>query len=440
MSVMEKASKPVTSILNIEGKTSKNTIPVVLPRKDQPIYLLGSSSQHGEPSRLLPMKAAAYKQYPNFFNVSCGFFGSIGRDLQRRKPCSIVRVSKLAVDLAKICRNLGIISSYEVGQKLDLLGDHDYVWQDHMEPDHASELTFYKYKYLKLNLRWDLFKPLWEPESVNLALTPLSMPEALPFSVRNISRASQPVLMSSLQLRKEKEAHASGIFFAFNHQMGITTDAELDLVGEHGLIMAHVGLPFSHAMQIQSALKQKHRAERNQPLNERTPLQNFSVVDHVKDALVERMAVISSSQEVERQQKAIKKMLELQRKEEENVVSELDISSELRKELVAWQLKDKLSVYNVQPNPPSPLRGSTVAESRGGRGERGFDGDKLIARGRGREDDGNGLSGQRDREWNRSNDRARGSSFGEGVDKVQEKITGRGGVKSPSRKDSSDGK
>ena len=50
-------------------------------------------------------------------------------------------------------RNLGIISSFQVGQKLHLLQDSDYVWQEGLEPEHASELALYKYKYLKLNLR-----------------------------------------------------------------------------------------------------------------------------------------------------------------------------------------------------------------------------------------------------------------------------------------------
>jgi hypothetical protein len=90
------------SRLDMGAQSSKNTTPVVLPRKSQPVYVLGSSSRNNEPSGLLPMKAAAYKQYPNLFNASCGFFGSIGRDLQRGKPCSIVRVSKVALDLAKV--------------------------------------------------------------------------------------------------------------------------------------------------------------------------------------------------------------------------------------------------------------------------------------------------------------------------------------------------
>jgi hypothetical protein len=44
-------------------------------------------------------------------------------------------------------------------------------------------------------------------------------------------------------------------------------------------------------------------------------LQDFSVVDHVKDVLIERNAALSSSQEVEKQKQEIKKIVEVQRKE-----------------------------------------------------------------------------------------------------------------------------
>ena len=64
------------------------------------MYLMPSnnSQQWG----LLPMKAAAYGHYPNIFNASCGFFGSINRDLKLGRPCSIIRVTKLALDMAKV--------------------------------------------------------------------------------------------------------------------------------------------------------------------------------------------------------------------------------------------------------------------------------------------------------------------------------------------------
>ncbi len=69
-------------------------------RHDQPVYVLPSNRP--QPSCLLPMKAAAYQQYPNFFNASCYVFGSINRDLKLQRPACILRVSKVALDLSKV--------------------------------------------------------------------------------------------------------------------------------------------------------------------------------------------------------------------------------------------------------------------------------------------------------------------------------------------------
>lgn len=55
---------------------------------------------------------------------------------------------------SQVMRNLGIISSFQVGQKLDMLQASDYVWQEGLEPEHSSELALYKFKYLKLDLRY----------------------------------------------------------------------------------------------------------------------------------------------------------------------------------------------------------------------------------------------------------------------------------------------
>ena len=55
--------------------------------------------------------------------------------------------------IKQVMRNLGIISSFSVGQKCNLLQASDYMWQEGLEPEHSSELALYKFKYLKLNLR-----------------------------------------------------------------------------------------------------------------------------------------------------------------------------------------------------------------------------------------------------------------------------------------------
>ena len=72
---------------------------------------------------------------------------------------------------------------------------------------------------MALFCRWELFKPVWESSNAALSQTPLSVPEALPLSVTNISRASQPVLMAPDELRVERDKFASGIFVAYHDKV-----------------------------------------------------------------------------------------------------------------------------------------------------------------------------------------------------------------------------
>ena len=48
------------------------------------------------------LKLSYLPQYPNIFNTSCMVFGSINRDLQLGRPCSIMRSTKLGIDMAKV--------------------------------------------------------------------------------------------------------------------------------------------------------------------------------------------------------------------------------------------------------------------------------------------------------------------------------------------------
>lgn len=74
---------------------SANNLAVPLPHKDIPTYLL--TNNKAQPWELLPTKAAALEQYPNFFNAACMFFGSINRDLVNRVPLCVVPPTKVRV-------------------------------------------------------------------------------------------------------------------------------------------------------------------------------------------------------------------------------------------------------------------------------------------------------------------------------------------------------
>lgn len=308
------------------------------------------------------MKAAAYAEYPNFFNNSCMFFGSIDRDLKLGRPCSILRVSKLALDLAKVLRNLGILTSYQIGQRLDRLGENDYMWQTDLEPEHVSELKLYSYKFLRLNLRWDLNVPAQQQgqaEQQPPAQMPLNMPESLPMSVTNISRPSQPVYYTPRMLGSILRQYPSGIMMMYHPDLGITTDAALDLTQSPGIAMAHLGLPTSHVAQIHSCMKQKMRQESigaEQPM----PLREWNMVDVMQQHLAERLTTLGGPQ-VDKQKQEIRRMIDRGKKEDEHFISNFDISSTLNKELIAWQLKEKLGQPPSDPRdrlgqPPSDPR------------------------------------------------------------------------------------
>ena len=137
------------------SRRSSDAIEVWLPRKKAPTYVL--ANQQVQPWELLPMKSAAMAQYPNFFNNSCVFFGSIKRDVVGGLQHCLVRPTKLAIDLAKVTRNLGIIEGFEVVQKHQRLGEHDFVWQRGVEPQDVRDVKLFKHALLKLHLRSDLY-------------------------------------------------------------------------------------------------------------------------------------------------------------------------------------------------------------------------------------------------------------------------------------------
>ena len=337
------------------GRISKNTIPLLLsPRRKQPTYLFNSNEQ---PVDLLPMKVraadalpcntrsflslfiqvAAFREYPNFFNVSCNFFNSIGRDQQCRRPQSVIRVTSTSLDLAKVLRNLGIISSFQIGQKTNHLSSEEYIWQPEDEPAHAAELKVYKQKFLRLDLRWELYKPIWQlaSHSSSLSSTPLAIPgEHLPLSIKNISKASRPVLMMPAQMSQAKERHPSGIFIAYNDKVGITTCAFLEQLQLPGLVMAHLGLPFSHAAQIKAAARHKISSESSLALELMVKLKDWSMVDWVRETIVRRREADVGSMDRVNQIERIKELVGATKRETRLEAAELDTSDELARELV----------------------------------------------------------------------------------------------------------
>ena len=58
------------------------------------------------------------------------------------------------LDLAKTMRNLGIISGFEVIQRVEKCKDSDFIWPQGAEPEHHLDLALFPYLWLRLDIRW----------------------------------------------------------------------------------------------------------------------------------------------------------------------------------------------------------------------------------------------------------------------------------------------
>lgn len=58
----------------------------------------------------------------------------------------------------------------------------------------------------------------------------------------------------------------AGIFIMYHHSLGIITDAQALLYDVPALVVAHLGLPHSHATQISGALRLRYMREKAKEL------------------------------------------------------------------------------------------------------------------------------------------------------------------------------
>ena len=334
------------------GNISSNVLALPQPRKHQPLHL--QPSGRPQPWELLPTRAAAYQRYPNVFNSTCMFFGSISRDLSRRLPASLVRPTKVGLDLAKMMRNLGIISSFEIFQRVEQCRDEDFLWPKDLEPGSLTELALYKHRYLKLNLRWDQHRPLWQAPGTELqqaaaaaatgGAASRTLPQHhtfdhLPLSVKNLSRASHPVFLTPDQLREQRAVRPAGIIVMFHHEMGLITDATAEHYDVPALAVAHLGLPYGHVVQISGALRQKHLAEAGLPLGQLQPMHEWSLLDCVSRSLRER-ALALDPKEVQRQTVAVGRVVK-GKQVREDLSRARGKMDDLRADLLSWQLRER---------------------------------------------------------------------------------------------------
>ncbi len=181
-------------------------------------------------------------------------------------------------------RNLGIVDGFDVVQRRGKLRPSDFVWQssEQPEPSHLYDTSLFKHRLIRLRLRTDLFSPQpsgglvsgeyralqrFSARAEASAPPPLApVPGLLPLSTRNISRASQPVLMHPQQLEAARQRLPAGVLVCYHPELGLTTDAAAELQDVPLLVAAHVELPLGLAVAIRGALRAKAREQAGTPL------------------------------------------------------------------------------------------------------------------------------------------------------------------------------
>ncbi|KAL6755464.1 hypothetical protein V8C86DRAFT_2677328 [Haematococcus lacustris] len=393
---------PPDSMGQLAALSSPNTL--LVPRGNRsnlkpPLHVMDAGFPH--PWELLPMRAAALQQYPNFFAQSTMFFGSIQTAVTNRLEQQIVRPSKLGLDLAKLLRNLGILRSFEVVQRLTDCRAKDYVWPAGQEPAHYSELALYPYAYLKLGIRWDAHRPIWEAPDAPVTHLALHTSDPLPLAVRNLSRVNFPQLVTPEDLDKQARVLPCGVFVLWHHQLGLTLDVLAQHYGISCLALAHLSLPPSQVAQIRAALRSKAAGEAGLPLNQTLPLQAWSLHGWVRDALQRRSALLSPGSpallpgpagqpgggeqpalgeaggraaEVQQQREELLRRVQMEQQQEAEVARRAAAAGEqLHQELVAYSLRAQLPALQAAlgdsppASGPGPAAGPASSGSQSGR-------------------------------------------------------------------------
>jgi hypothetical protein len=189
----------------------------------------------------------------------------------------------VGLELSRTLCNLGILADFSVGQRLSRVKGHARLWDPAATSIASSaEAAGHPAMYLTLHLNWDKHKPLYSSSSLAAApppsaaaeagassrphfaqpgfTPPLSLNSPTPESIKIISRPSHQRLMGLQELLALRRRSRPGIFLLSSHQ-GLISDIDAELRGIGGVVLAHIGLPLSHVVQLRGLLRQKHTAE-----------------------------------------------------------------------------------------------------------------------------------------------------------------------------------
>jgi hypothetical protein len=190
---------------------------------------------------------------------------------------------QVGLELSRTLCNLGILADFSVGQRLSRVKGHARLWDPAATSiASAAEAAGHPAMYLTLHLHWDKHKPLYSSAALAAAppaaaaaesgaagrphvahegfTPPVSLNSPTPESIKLMSKPSHQRWMGLQQLLALRRRSRPGIFLLSSHQ-GLITDIDAELRGMGGIVLAHIGLPMGHVVQLRGLLKQKHEAE-----------------------------------------------------------------------------------------------------------------------------------------------------------------------------------
>lgn len=185
---------------------------------------------------------------------------------------------QVGLELSSTLRNLGVIADFTVGQQVSRVKGHSRLWDPRITSiDSSDEAVGYPAMYITLHLNWDKYKPLYSSAQLAAApaaargspqkhiahsgfTPPMSLNSPTPERVKIISKPSHQRWMGVQQLLRLRAASPPGIYLLSTHQ-GIITDIDAELRGVGGVVLAHLGLPLGHVVQLRGLLRSKHDAE-----------------------------------------------------------------------------------------------------------------------------------------------------------------------------------
>lgn len=186
---------------------------------------------------------------------------------------------QVGLELSRTLRNLGIIAEFSIGQRASHVKGHGRCWDPLIKSiSSTEEAAGYPGMYITICLNWDKHTPLYStaqpaealeahsssvcgPPVTRASFTPpMRLNSPTPEHIKILSKPSHQRWMGAAELLRLRAASPPGIYLLSTDQ-GIITDIDAELRGTGGILLARLGLPMGHVIQLRGLLRAKHDAE-----------------------------------------------------------------------------------------------------------------------------------------------------------------------------------